>query len=104
MEANLWLSAAADLAQIRVRVPNHVVYQSFVAETVLLDLETGTHHELDGNAGRLLEVLESSRSIVAAAATLAQERPESAGELERICSDLCERLLAVGLISISCAD
>ncbi len=57
MEANLWLSAAADLAQIRVRVPNHVVYQSFVAETVLLDLETGTHHELDGNAGRLLEVL-----------------------------------------------
>ena len=38
--------------------PSHVVYRTFVTETVALNIETGQYHGLNATAGRMLEVLE----------------------------------------------
>jgi hypothetical protein len=84
----------------RVRVPDHVVYRTFVEETVVLNLETGTYHGLNPTAGRMLEVLEKASDVETAARELAEEygRP-----VETISDDLvefCEGLLARGLIDV----
>ena len=37
-------------------VPQHVVYRRFAAETVVLNLETGTYHGLNATGARMLEL------------------------------------------------
>jgi hypothetical protein len=81
-----------------VRVPQHVVYREFVAETVVLNLNTGIYHGLNPTAGRMLTLLEEFGDIRVVAARLATEyrrpRSEIAADLEIFCRDL----LARGLI------
>ena len=86
--------------QIRVRIPRHVAYQSFVTETVVLDLDTGRYHELEHGAGALLAALESSASLALAAAALASDRGRPVAELESQCLELCVRLAEHGLIEL----
>lgn len=86
-----------------VRVPHHVVYRNFAAETVVLNLETGRYHGLNPVGGRMLEVLERSPSVERAAVTLAAEygrpRDEVRADLIRFCEDLSGR----GLIEVVAA-
>jgi hypothetical protein len=86
--------------QARAVVPGHVVYRTFVTETVALNIESGQYHGLNATAGRMLEVLERSRSVAAAVEPLAREFEQSP---ERIRSDLlalCASLHARGLIEM----
>jgi hypothetical protein len=80
-----------------VRVPQHVVYREFVAETVVLNLNTGVYHGLNPTAGRMLKLLDEIGDIGAVAACLASEyrlpRSEIAADLENFCADLLAREL-----------
>lgn len=80
-----------------VRVPQHVVYRDFVAETVVLNLNTGVYHGLNPTAGRMLKLLDDVGDIGAVATQLSREyrrpRAEMAEDLETFCRDLLTRNL-----------
>jgi len=78
----------------RLRLPQHVVHRSFVAETVVLNLKTGMYHGLNPSGGHMLEVLNQAPSVREAAGILAQEYPQQAGieaDLLAFCRDLLDR-------------
>jgi hypothetical protein len=85
------------LLNARMRLPQHVVHRSFVAETVVLNLETGKYHGLNPTAGRMLDVVNSADSVRAAAADIAGEYGEDpstvTADLLAFCRDLLDRKL-----------
>ena len=80
-----------------VRIPPNVVYRTFARETVVVNLETGMYHGLNRVGGRMLEILEQTSSIRAAAQKLAAEFDQPLASVETdlcaFCSDLLERRL-----------
>jgi hypothetical protein len=84
----------------RITLPQHVVYRSFPAETVVLNLETGRYHGLNPCGGRMLEELERSSSVGAAAETLALFFEQPRGTIELDLCELCDALQHRGLIEI----
>jgi len=46
-----------------LRLPEHVVHRSFVAETVVLNLQTGRYHGLNPVGGRMLDALNGASSV-----------------------------------------
>ena len=81
-----------------VRVPQHVVYRDFAAETVVLNLNTGVYHGLNPTAGRMLKVLEELGDIAAAASQLSNEYRRPRAQIAADLETLCRELLARGLI------
>jgi Coenzyme PQQ synthesis protein D (PqqD) len=90
--------SASSLLTSKIKVPQHVVYRSFPAETVVLNLNTGKYHGLNATAGHMLQELERADSVRDAAAVLAEsyEQPQSA--IEQDLCELCSALLERGLI------
>jgi hypothetical protein len=91
---------AAELLTAKVKVPQHVVYRSFPAETVVLNLQTGKYHGLNATAGSMLAALERADSVRAAAAVVAGEYQQPAEGVERDMCELCNLLLARGLVEL----
>ncbi len=89
-----------NLLQARIEVPQHVVYRTFPSETVVLNLQTGKYHGLNPTAGRMLETLERSDSVLEAATIAAGEYEQPQAAMERDMCELCNRLLARGLIEV----
>jgi hypothetical protein len=91
------------LLHARVQIPAHVVLRAFPTETVLLNLTTGYYHGLNPTAGRMLELLGASGSVVETARTIADEygQPLDAitSDVTQLCLDLCER----GLLELATA-
>lgn len=86
-------------------VPECVVYRSFEAETLLLNLETGQYHGVNPTGGRMLELLkENGGQMPDATARLAREfglEPEEIeDDLLSFCADLAER----GLIEVRAGE
>ena len=88
----------------KARIPGHVVFRSFPRETVVLNLDTGKYHGLNPTAGRMLELLEKSETVEAAAARLAEEYGRDLGEIRRDLYDLCVELRERGLLEIISDD
>jgi hypothetical protein len=84
----------------RVKVPQHVVYRSFPSETVVLNLQTGRYHGINATAGRMLEALERASCVRDAAAAVAGEYEQSQTLVEHDMCELCNALLARGLIEL----
>lgn len=84
----------------RVSLPQHVVYRGFPSETVVLNLETGKYHGLNATAGKMLEVLERSATVQAAATALTESYDRPREVIERDLCELCNALLERGLIEI----
>jgi hypothetical protein len=82
----------------KVKVPQHVVYRSFPAETVVLNLETGKYHGLNATAGRMLDALKQADCVRDAAVTLAAQYAQDQSVIERDLCELCQSLLERGLI------
>jgi hypothetical protein len=80
-----------------VRLPQHVVHRSFVAETVVLNLETGKYHGLNPTAGRMLDILGSAPTVREAAASVAAEYGQDPASVQAdmlaFCRDLLDRKL-----------
>lgn len=78
-----------------VKVPSHIVHRAFPAETVVLNLETGTYHGLNHTGGRMLEALDQVGHVKDVAVQLAAEYERPLGEIQadlcRFCQDLLER-------------
>jgi hypothetical protein len=84
----------------KVRVPRHVVYREFAAETVVLNLETGRYHGLNGSGGRMLQTLDGASSIAEAADALAADWDVPRERLERDLRELCTGLAERGLVEV----
>ncbi len=89
---------ASSLLTANVKVPQHVVYRSFPAETVVLNLETGKYHGLNTTAGQMLEALEQAACVRDAAVTLSARYEQEQSAIERDLCELCQSLLERGLI------
>jgi hypothetical protein len=88
----------------RVRLPQHVVHRSFVAETVVLNLRTGKYHGLNPPAGKMLEALAAAPTAGATVPELAREYGVEPAQIESDLIALCHGLLERGLIEIVDAD
>lgn len=84
----------------RVRLPDHVVYRSFVAETVVLNLQTGTYHGLNPMGGRMLETLNSAPSVQDAVASIATDFEQPPSVVQDDLLEFCRDLLARGLVEV----
>src|SRR4051812_2463925 len=88
----------------RVRGPEHVVYRDFADETVILNLQSGMYHGLNGTAARMLETLSSGVSVDAAIDSLSDEFGQPRAVIERDVLELCRTLAERGLISHDAGD
>ncbi|HXA55255.1 MAG TPA: PqqD family protein [Solirubrobacteraceae bacterium] len=87
-----------DLLAARVRMPQHVVCRSFVAETVVLNLQTGQYHGLNPTAGRMLEALQQAPTVAAAVDGIAAQYHVEQELIQRDLLALVGGLLERGLI------
>lgn len=94
------LPAAASLPAAKVRVPRHVVYRRLPSETVMFNLQTGRYHGLNTTAGSMLEALERSSCVRDAAVAVAVEYDQPQAIVERDMCELCNGLLARGLVEL----
>jgi hypothetical protein len=85
----------------RLRLPQHVVHRNFVAETVVLNLETGKYHGLNPIAGRMLDALDEAPNVRAAAAQIATEYAEDQMTVEADFVAFCRDLLSRKLVEIA---
>ncbi|MGA2009368.1 MAG: PqqD family protein [Solirubrobacteraceae bacterium] len=84
----------------RLRLPQHVVHRSFVAETVVLNLQTGLYHGLNPTAGRMLDALDAADDVAQAAAVIAAEYGEDPDTVLADLLALCRELLDRRLVEI----
>lgn len=87
-----------DLLGARVSMPQHVVCRSFVAETVVLNLQTGQYHGLNPTAGRMLDALQAAPTVGAAVPVLVEQYGVEREQIERDLLALVGGLLERGLI------
>jgi hypothetical protein len=85
--------------ETRVRIPQHIVYREFPAQTAMLNLRTGKYHGLNPTAGRMLGELDRG-TIAAAANAFAVRYEQPRATVERDLCELCARLLERGLVEI----
>src|SRR4051812_12263705 len=94
-----------DMLDSIVRVPEHVVHRSFVAETLLLNLDTGQYHGLNETGGRMLQLLEATDGRVRAAIKrLAEEYDVAFSEIAPDLTSFCSDLETRGLIVVARGD
>ena len=89
-----------DLTQARLVVPDHVVFRTVDAETVVLNLESGNYHGLNGSAGRMLELLAENGSIGATSALVAEEFGQPVDRITDDLATLCAALIERGLLEV----
>lgn len=94
------MSNASPLAEA-ARVPDHVVYRTFVRETVVLNLQTGMYHGLNPTAGRMFELLDQTASVKETALRFAGEYGQPLAEIEEDLCQLCRELENRGLIQLN---
>jgi hypothetical protein len=86
------------LLATRVRLPEHVVHRSFVAETVVLNLRTGKYHGLNPTAGKMLDALDSAPTVSDAVPAIAHEYGLEHEQIQRDLLNLTRGLLERELI------
>lgn len=89
------------LLSARMRLPEHVVHRSFVAETVILNLQTGKYHGLNPMGGHMLDVLGESADVRSAAEQVATEYDQDPETVEDDFVAFCNDLLDRGLIELA---
>lgn len=85
---------------MRVSVPEHVVFRSFVEETVVLNLESGQYHGLNRTAGQMLELLGELGEVQLVADRMVRETGADPDEVQRDLRVFCESLAERGLITV----
>ena len=93
-----------DLLGARLRLPQHVVHRSFVAETVVLNLKTGKYHGLNPMAGRMLDIVEEAPSVREAAEVIAKEYDQDLASVEADLVTFCRQLLDRELVEVVVVD
>ena len=99
-QADTSINPKLDFPLCRAWIPQHVVYRSFPSETVVLNLNTGKYHGLNGTAGQMLDALERSITLRQAAGVISEAYKQPRAAVEQDMCELCEALLERGLIEI----
>jgi hypothetical protein len=98
-QADTSINPKLDFPLCRAWIPQHVVYRNLVAETVMLNVQTGKYYGLNRTAGRMLEALERQPDLDAIVADLAADldAPEETlrEDFLALCLDLSEKGLLV---------
>lgn len=84
-----------------VRVPPHVVFRTFSSETLILNLQTGLYHGLNGTGGRMLELLAECGLVQAVVDRLTAEYDRPAECLAEELCEYCVELVRFGLLEIA---
>lgn len=84
--------------ELRVRVPQHVVYRDFPTQTVVLNLKTGRYHGLNGTAGAMFASLAGGSTVTSVAKAASERYRISRADAERDVCELCVVLLERGLV------
>ena len=92
------------LLSARLRLPEHVVHRTFVAETVVLNLQTGMYHGLNPMGGYMLDVLNESPDVRSAAERVAAEYDQDPDVVEEDFVAFCQDLLDRGLVEVDGGD
>lgn len=92
--------AEIQLTSVKITIPEHVVFRTFAAETVVLNVQTGQYHGLNVTAGRMLEGLRKTGELRPVAQELAAEFSQPVERIEHDLSTLCEGLYERQLIEI----
>jgi hypothetical protein len=87
-----------DLLDACLRLPEHVVHRTFVAETVLLNLQTANYHGLNPIGGVMLEAVNEAPSVRRAAELVAEKYDEDLARVEADLLELCHGLVERGLM------
>jgi hypothetical protein len=88
----------------RVMVPGHVLIRHMDGESVLLNLETEKYFGLDAMGTRMWEQVTTARSIDAAFASLLDEFDVEPATLREHLSELLNRLVENGLLTVLPSD
>ena len=89
-----------ELLSAHISVPEHVVYRDFAEDTVILNLDSGMYHGLNGTAAKMLETLSSGVSVEDAIASLAEEFGQPREVIERDVVTFVRGLAERGLIEL----
>jgi hypothetical protein len=92
------------LLSARLRLPEHVVHRTFVAETVVLNLQTGKYHGLNPMGGHMLDVLGDAPDVRTAAERVATEYEQDPDAVEDDFVAFCNDLLDRGLVELEVAQ
>jgi hypothetical protein len=90
--------------QSTASTPEHVVFRSFVNETVLLNLETGRYFGVNPTGGTMLEQLTAGGTVSDAAARLAEQYGRPHAEIEEDLVAFCADLESRGLLELRPSD
>jgi hypothetical protein len=88
------------LLDAAVRFPEHVIFRSFVKETVALNLQTGQFHGLNATAGRMVELVGRCSRPRDAVGPLASEYGIPEDQVESDLATLLAELLERDLIEL----
>lgn len=88
----------------RVKIPSHVVYREFPAETVILNLETGQYHGLNRTGGAILASLARTPNLQETVTAVAKQYGQDVADVERDVRAFCGDLLRRGLIRLDPAS
>jgi hypothetical protein len=91
---------AENILEAQVRLPQGVVYRSFVKETVILNLETGLYHGLNPTGGHMLTTLEKVATVREAAVRLASDYGIPQEQIEADLIEFCSALIERGLLQV----
>jgi hypothetical protein len=83
----------------RVTIPPQVMARQVGAETVILDLNSGTYFGLDPVGARIWTLLAEGKTVAETCATLLDEYEVEAGRLEQDVFNLLDALAGQGLVS-----
>lgn len=83
-----------------VEVPAHVVMRAFAAETIILNLKTGTYHGLNPTAGQMFDAIQRHTVIADAAAAIAEHYGEDVESVQADLLKLCSGLIDRGLLAV----
>ena len=98
--ANGSAHVSQNLLASHIRIPDHVVYRTFVRETVLLNLATGRYHGINPTGGRIHDLLAGDATLGSAAQALADEYQRPLSDVEHDVCVFCEDLRERGLIEV----
>ena len=90
-----------EMLESRLRVPDHVVYRDFGDETVVLNLDSGMYHGLNGTAAVMLTVVGESDTVEVAVEKLMERFEQPREVIEPDLLELCRALAERGLIEQS---
>lgn len=96
------MAARDNILDSRASVPEGVVYRAFEAETLLLNLATGTYHGIDPTGARMLELLgETEGDVRLSIQRLASETGVETEDIADELADFCIELVDRGLLELA---